>query len=257
MYLGKYGQMGNQMFEISTTIGTAIKYNTNYTFNAWRYNKYYENPIPTGRNTSFRNYTEPCFHYMEIKLPDTDNINWDLRGYYQTEKYFEHCKPLIKKHFTLKKEYKDYIMDKYPFLNGSFNTCSIHVRRGDFIHFKDYHNTQPLDYYNRAINEIYGDDNRSDVKFIVCSDDIEWCKENLPKLGISPIYIEGEENVIDLHILSFCENNIMSASSFSWWGAWLNDNPNKKVIAPINWFGPLYVNKHDTCDLIPHGWKRI
>lgn len=252
MNLGRYGQMCNQMFEIGATIGTAIKYKTDYTFNAWRYNKYYETPIPTGRNKAFLNYNEPCFHYKEIKFTDS-NKNWDLKGYYQTEKYFEHCKPLIRKHFTLKKEYVDYIKEKYPVLEG--DTCSIHIRRGDFLKFQDYHNTQPLEYYNQAIQKIY--DDKSNVNFIVCSDDIEWCKENLSRLNINLTFIEGEENVIDLHILSMCDNNIMSASSFSWWGSWLNDNPNKKVVAPINWFGPLYVNKHNTCDLIPKNWILI
>jgi hypothetical protein len=254
MYLGKFGRMGNQMFEISTAIGTAVKYNTEYTFNAWKYNKYYENPIPTGRNKSFRNYTEPCFHYKEIKFTDL-NANWDLRGYYQTEKYFEHCKDLIKKHFTLKQEYVDYIFEKYPFLKDD-NTCSIHVRRGDFLKFHEYHNTMPLEYFNRAIQKLYGE-SKGDINFIVCSDDIDWCKENLPKLNINLTFIEGEENVIDMHILSYCKDNIMSASSFSWWGAWLNDNPNKKVIAPKDWFGPLYKDKHDTKDLIPENWDRI
>lgn len=254
MNLGRYGQMCNQMFEIGTTIGTAIKYNTEYTFNAWRYNKYYENPIPTGKNKAFRNYNEPCFHYKEIKFPDT-NANWDIKGYFQTEKYFEHCKPLIRKQFTLKKEYTDYIFEKYPFLKDD-NTCSIHIRRGDFIKFKDYHNTMPLEYYNRAIQKLY-EDNKGYINFVVCSDDIEWCKEYLPRLNVKLTYIEGEENIIDLHILSLCKDNIMSASSFSWWGAWLNDYPLKRVIAPLDWFGPLYVDKHDTKDLIPENWDRI
>jgi len=251
MQLGKFGQMSNQFFEISCVIGTSLKYNTDYTFNEWEYNKYLETPIPTGRNKNFLSYNEPCFHYKEIKFTTMEK-NWDLKGYYQSEKYFEHCKPKIREQFRLKKKYIDYIMDKYPFLNDE-NTCSIHIRRGDFLQFKEYHNTQPLEYYNQAINRLYPD-NKSDINFIVCSDDIGWCKENLPRLNINLTFIEGEENIIDLNILSMCKDNIMSASSFSWWGSWLNDNPNKRVVAPKNWFGPLYVNKHNICDLIPENW---
>lgn len=253
MNLGRYGRMANQMFEIATTIGTAIKYDTDYIFNEWEYNKYYENPIPTGDNISYRTYNEPCFHYKEIEL--LDNNNWDLVGYYQSEEYFKHCRDTIRHHFTLKKEYKDYILDKYPFLNGE-NTCSIHIRRGDFIQFKDYHVTQSLEYYNRSISELYGD-SKKDIKFIVCSDDIGWCKRNLPILNLDFIFIENEINIIDLHILSLCKDNIMSASSFSWWGSWLNDHPQKRIISPINWFGPKYIDLHDTKDVIPDDWIRL
>lgn len=253
-HLGKYGQLCNQLFQISCVLSTALKYKTDYTFNAWKYNKYLENPIPTGRNKNFLYYNEPCFHYKEIKFTDHKK-NWDLKGYFQSEKYFENHKDVIRKQFTLKKEYRDYIIKKYPFLNYD-NTCSIHIRRGDFLELEAYHNVLPLEYYNRAIEQLYSI-GKVDINFIVCSDDIEWCKKFLPRLNVKLTFIEGEENIIDLHILSMCRDNIMSASSFSWWGAWLNDNPDKRVIAPKNWFGPLYKDKHNTKDLIPENWVRI
>jgi len=252
--LGQFGRFANQLFEISATIGTALKYNTDYTFNHWKYNKYMENPIPVGGNKDFLYYNEPCFHYKEIKFTDYKK-NWDLKGYFQSEKYFENYRDVIRKQFDLRKSYKDYIKNKYSFLKYD-NTCSIHIRRGDFLELKQYHNILPLEYYNRAIEKLYSIA-KVDINFIVCSDDIEWCKKFLPRLNVKLTFIENEEDIIDLNILSMCRDNIMSASSFSWWGAWLNNNPDKRVIAPVDWFGPLYKDKHDTKDLIPESWIRI
>jgi hypothetical protein len=72
--------------------------------------------------------------------------------------------------------------------------------------------------------------------FIVCSDDMAWCKDNFK--GANFVFIEGEMDIIDLLIMSKCKNQIIANSSFSWWSAWLNTNKSKKVIAPAQWFGP-------------------
>ena len=105
-----------------------------------------------------------------------------------------------------------------------------------------------LTYYKNAV-ECIGENE----KFIVVSDDIKWCKEHLKFKNI--IFVENSSPVIDLFIQSLCQNNIISNSSFSWWGAFLNNNPGKKVIAPANWFG--FKKKYNTSDLIPRNWKII
>ena len=119
---------------------------------------------------------------------------------------------------------------KYPFLLN--NTVSIHVRRGDYVHLPNHYPIQSVEYYQRAY-EIIGDKN---INVVIVSDDISWCKENLSFNNTH--FIENETNITDLYIMSLCKHNIMSNSTFSWWGAWLNNNPNKKVIQPSNWFGP-------------------
>ena len=91
---------------------------------------------------------------------------------------------------------------------------------------------------------------------LVFSDDIEWCKENLSKLNVNIHFIEGNENIIDLFTMSMCDNNICSASSFSWWGAYLNKKRNR-VIFPKVWFGPKYRDLHDTKDLLLPEWETI
>jgi len=135
-------------------------------------------------------------------------------------------------------------MKKYNILNK--DTVSIHVRRGDYTNLQHIHPLQSIEYYENAYNII---DDKS-INVLVFSDDIEWCKNNIKFENIT--YIEGETNIVDMYIMSLCTHNIIANSSFSWWGAWLNNNKNKKVIAPINWFGSqsnLY-----TGDIIPKKW---
>jgi hypothetical protein len=102
-----------------------------------------------------------------------------------------------------------------------------------------------MDYYRNAIAEF-----SDDTRFLVFSDDIQWCKENFK--GDNFHFIEGEKDYVDLYLMSLCNNNIIANSSFSWWGAWLNNTPNKKVIAPKQWFGKA--KQLNTKDLIPETW---
>ena len=89
--------------------------------------------------------------------------------------------------------------------------------------------------------------------FLVFSDDIEWCKNNIT--GDNIVYIDSEIDYIDLYLMARCDNNIIANSSFSWWGAWLNKNENKKVVAPTLWFGQVV--GEDTNDIIPENWIKI
>ena len=125
---------------------------------------------------------------------------------------------------------------------------SIHVRRGDYVKHPNHHPVQTIEYYNKSV-EMVG----KDTTIVVFSDDIEWCKKNFNIDNI--IYIEDEKDYIELYLMSLCDNNIISNSSFSWWGAWLNTNENKKVIAPNKWFGSA-INEN-TNDIIPKGWIKI
>jgi hypothetical protein len=171
-------------------------------------------------------YYEPVFHYSPI--PDFMLPTY-LHGYFQSEKYFKNNREKILEFFTCN-EVVDKIREKYE-NELNVETCSIHVRRGDFLTLQDHHPTQDMEYYKKAIS-IVG----SDKTFFMFSDDISWCKENFKFLD-NVIYCENNEDYEDLYLMSLCRNNIIANSSFSWWGSWLNKNVNKKVIAPKNWFG--------------------
>jgi hypothetical protein len=91
-----------------------------------------------------------------------------------------------------------------------------------------------------------------DKKFLIFSDDIQWCKQNFPEMK-NFVYIEGQKDYEDFLLMSLCNHNIICNSSFSWWAAWINQNSNKIVIAPKKWFGPAY-SHFDTKDLYCDGW---
>lgn len=173
------------------------------------------------------------------------DYNYYLNGYWQSEKYFLESSELIRKELSP----SDYILKKLkqtPLIET--NTVSIHIRRTDYVTSNGFHPVQSIEYYKNALNII------GDYDYIfVFSDDIQWCKENLTFDNM--IFIEGFDDVEDLWLMSLCKNNIIANSSFSWWGAWLNNNPNKKVVAPINWFGDN-ANLSSDC-IIPNNWIKL
>jgi hypothetical protein len=232
------GGLGNQLFQWAVTRNLSIKHNTDYYFDLNYISKGYNSVTSRGldidklplikinpmSNNGQLITVADTFLYKDI--PD----NSYLDGYWQSEKYFKENESTIREELLIPQELKVKLETKYPFLNE--NTVSIHVRRGDYLHLPEHHPTQSLEYYHSAY-ELIGDNN---VNVVILSDDIQWCKENL-KFKNS-FYIENGTNISDLYLMTLCNHNIMSNSTFSWWGAWLNNNINKKVISPVNWFGP-------------------
>jgi len=136
------------------------------------------------------------------------------------------------------------------------NSVSLHIRRGDYLTMQkaiDTIGVCPLDYYDKAIREITR--KIKNPTFFIFSDDINWVKENL-KTNSPTIFVSGGKlkDYEELILMSKCKHNIIANSSFSWWGAWLNNNPNKIVIAPKKWFKDTSKN---TRDLIPESWLKL
>jgi len=166
-------------------------------------------------------------------------------GYFQTEKYFTN-RNLILNLF----EPSDFVLsnlEKYKdILQG--NTCAIHVRRGEYsLNPQSKHYTKDMAWYNSAMGIINAE------HYIVFSDDIEYARQNF--IGDKFIFVE-DKDYIELFLMSLCKHNIISSSSFSWWGAWLNKNDNKKVIAPAKWFGTIESNYLDI-DIVPESWIKL
>ncbi len=175
-----------------------------------------------------------------------------LDGYWQSEKYFKDIEDIIRKEFILKSMGEEANKIK-KVIEKEKNSVSIHIRRGDYVNNPKtlaIHGVCSIDYYKRAIKYI--NKKTKGVKFFVFSDDIPWVKENLELKNVffvSNSNIKAEE---DLFLMSLCKNNIIANSSFSWWGAWLNKNREKIVVAPQNWFN----NKKEK-DIVPLSWIRI
>lgn len=250
--LGRNGRLGNQMFQIASSIGIAKKNNHSYCFPEWRYSSYFATSIPQCELKNIKPLYKiniDNFHYKEINISDDINSIIDIGGYLQTEKYFIDCKKDINSYFQPNDIINCYIDSKYTDL-FKHTTCSIHIRRTDYINLQQHHPLCTLNYYQSAIGKI----NDKSIKFVVFSDDINWCKNAFRDNKF--YFVEGEEDIIDLFIMSRCKHNIIANSSFSWWGAWLNNNPEKKIIAPKVWLGERY-NHLNQGDLIPDEWQRI
>ena len=172
-----------------------------------------------------------------------------LDGYWQNELYFSDIRELILEELSLNSSMNDLSFAYLECIKKN-NSVSIHVRRGDYLNLKNI-NVLDVDYYMKAVEYI-----RKIVEkptFYIFSDDLEWCKSSLAFLG-DCIYVERTQTEIDdLKLMSFCQHNIIANSSFSWWGAWLNQNPNKTVIAPKGWL----LNDPGSSNVIPSDWVKF
>lgn len=158
-------------------------------------------------------------------------------GYWINKEYFGKINLELRRHFIFKNKLNN---KNQITLNEIEKTesVSIHVRRGNYLFLDAYIGICELDYYKSAINYIRS--KKKDVVFYVFSNDINWCKENLITSFKSSNFrlIDwnmGNDNYVDMQLMSMCKHNIIAHSTFSWWSAWLNNNPYKIVIAPKKW----------------------
>lgn len=240
-----YGRMGNFLFQVATTIGYALDHSLEFT-------------VPNTTNDDFHNpiylqhlvnpqwdphweqvlVCEDGHQHQEIPFREEwRNKNIILDGYWQSEKYFAHHRGEVLRLF------------RYPYvLKNGF--VSVHVRRGDYVHLTKKHPPVPMEWYRAAMEHFVG------FTFVIFSDDIPWCKEQ--DWGTPHIkFATGQSIETDLVQMSHCEHNISSASTFGWWGAWLNRNPKKKVIIPKRWFTAQEEAKLCTKDIVPERWTRL
>lgn len=178
-----------------------------------------------------------------------------LVGFFQSEKYFKDIEFIIRNEFQLKDIMGRAAHAALEDIERS-NAVSIHIRRGDYVNNKNanaFHGVCSPEYYHQAIELIA---KRVDSpKYFVFSDDIEWVKENI-EISAPVVYVSNKDiaDHEELVLMSKCKHNIIANSSFSWWGAWLNANPNKIVVVPKQWASDARVN---TVDAVPAAWIRI
>ncbi|TAA39592.1 alpha-1,2-fucosyltransferase [Corallincola spongiicola] len=154
-----------------------------------------------------------------------------LEGYWQNAKYFECIRTQLIQDFTIMKSLNDSVKKiKKDIENCS--SVSIHVRRGDYLNHPDV-GVLEIEYYQRAIEFV--SEKVENPRYFVFSNDLEWCKENFRTIKNLTFVEDGSDEFDDLLLMSCCKNNIIANSSFSWWGAWLNINSDKIVVAPKQW----------------------
>lgn len=174
-------------------------------------------------------------------------------GFWQSEKYFKNISDKIRNQFNFKTplDYKNVLLAEDIKNN---NSISIHVRRGDYLEPQNkLFQICKIDYYKNAIK--YMEQYVDNPKYYIFSNDIDWCKNNFKLKNV--VYVDwniGPDSYKDMQLMSCCKHNIIANSSFSWWGAWLNDNPDKIVCVPEKWFD---LPGCETRDICPDKWIRI
>lgn len=260
------GGLGNQMFQIAAAYAQAKKYNDESIFNLNNSHTPHQGENSSkykGKLLQFNHmdnaysicpnvFKQPNHSYCEIPYQQ----NQQLQGYYQSEKFFNNVKTELIDKFRL--GLTSYT-DKWNTITEDLNKLSrqqktpivsVHIRRGDYKKFPGIHDTCSIDYYNKALDIMAEKIGEFNVYFV--SDDIKWCKNVFKEKGKFSMYTD---EVDDMILMVNCDHNIIANSSFSWWGAYLNTNPNKIVIGPKHWFGPK--GPKDQQDIIPKNWIKV
>jgi hypothetical protein len=180
-----------------------------------------------------------------------------LVGHWQSEKYFADVEEDVRCAFRFRRPLIGTAAEVAARIDSA-DSVSLHVRRGDYVAFKNVKaimgETTSSGYYDKAIAAIAG--RIKNPTFFVFSDDIAWCKENI-KIDFPVFYLDSEsagaKDENHLELMSRCKHNIIANSTFSWWGAWLNRNPEKIIIAPEQW----YRDGRPSDAIIPESWIKI
>ena len=184
------------------------------------------------------------------EIMDMDNVYLD--GYWQTEKYFKSIEDQIRKLYTFP-EITDEINKETVRQIQTCDSVSIHIRRGDYLNAQNapmHGNICTKDYYDKAI--AYMREQVENPRFFIFTDDTAWARQEYKNQDDFVIIDNnhGNQSFRDMQLMSLCKHNITANSSFSWWGAWLNQNPNKIVVTPPKWF-----NLAETPDIWCEEWK--
>uniref|UniRef100_B3ELZ7 Glycosyl transferase family 11 n=1 Tax=Chlorobium phaeobacteroides (strain BS1) TaxID=331678 RepID=B3ELZ7_CHLPB len=274
------GGLGNQMFQYA--LGRSISINRNcplllntsfydtydkFSCGLSRYNvkaefikknSYYNNKYYRYVIRLLSRYGVACYFgsYYEKKIFSYDEKVYkrscvSYYGTWQSYGYFDSIRDILLRDYEmvgcLEEEVEKYVSDI-----KRVDSVSLHIRRGDYFDNKrlqSIHGILTMEYYYKAMS-LFPD---SSV-FYVFSDDIEWVRENLiTNTNIVYVVLESDNPENEIYLMSLCKNNIISNSTFSWWGAWLNKNKYKKVIAPRMW----YKDNQSSSDLMPSDWCLI
>lgn len=253
--LGRVGRLGNQLWQIAGTIGQATSTsNEAYIRPSWAYKKFFSIP-------------ENYFKKPKFKTRVIDGET----EYFQDLDYWKHIEGSVHSFFQPSNYSMDILFDSnkdFKIIDNSvFTTCSVHVRRGDYLEHPNLFPFTGIAYYKNSFDEI--EKRCSDILYVVFSDDIGWCRETFTKEfpeknflfveGITtPVEVVDRPKVpadqFDLFLMTLCDYHIISNSTFSWWGAFLSKD--SKVLYPSRWYGSG-LNHIDWKLMIPKEWIEI
>lgn len=237
--LGNLGRLGNQLFQIASTIGIALKNNQHCGFNEWPYQKYFVHTVPQSRPVGM-SIREKNYNHDDYTITN----DCDLAGYFQSYKYFD--KAIIKEQFKFQDDFFNRCVLRLPD-NGKKN-IAIHVRRGDYVG-NPSHYQLTMNYYLQAIQYM---PKWWECNLIFFSDDQNFCRWHFGCLP-NAYFMSGGSDIEDLCTMSKCHHFIIANSSFSWWSAYLGETNESIVVRPHEHFTGSQL-RHDIKDLYPENW---
>lgn len=260
--LGDYGRLGNQLFQyaalrgVSAKRGYVVRLPREHELSFTEVFRISERRLTLDEEQLIVNqYREPDIRFSPeiFDIPD----NCDVHGYFQSEKYFQHCATELRRALRFRRDVTyaaraaavQVMGLRWP---GSRPTVSMHVRRGDYVALPDHHPLCGEEYYHAALETI--ESQVGPARVVVFSDDIDWCRGAFT--GRRFRFSEGNDEATDLALMASCDHHVIANSSFSWWGAWLNPSAKKLVIAPRLWRG-VKAKDPEAPDQTPPDWLRM
>lgn len=273
-----HGRLGNQMFQYAAARGLAARLGAKVALDARTairrgegvLTRVFELPLagppalPPARHDSLLRYalwrlfgSNPKFRRERglgyNRAIESWGDNSYLHGYWQSERYFAHIADEIRRDFAFP-PIRDARNAEMAARIGETLSVSLHVRRGDYVAL-EAHALCDQAYYDAALARVLDGLGGCPTVFVF-SDDPDWARENLP-LPCEKVVVDfngGEADFEDMRLMSLCRHHVIANSSFSWWGAWLNPKPDKRVAAPARWFADPKLHNPD---ILPPSWMRI
>lgn len=283
------GGLGNQMFQYALAISLKAKFTNEeilvdtsnfrgyHLHNGYELDSIFNLSIKTANFSQILKVGYPYMHYqlwrvgkkilpkrksMIMGFQDKPFEEFDSNvgdayydGYWQSEYFFKDYRDDVLREFKFPEICDEKNLEVLKDIRGK-KSLSIHIRRGDYVNHPLFKDICTVNYYKNALKSMR---ERSEIeKILVFSNDTLWCEKmfNTELSDINPTFVnwnKGNQSFRDMQLMSYCSHNIIANSSFSWWGAWLNQNPEKIVIAPIKW------SNRDTLQsfYIPDNWIKV
>jgi Glycosyl transferase family 11 len=202
--LGRNGRLGNQLWQIASTIGIAHRRDETAGFPFWRYQSY---------------FSVPSTLFPDLIAVESEDLGLD---YLQDLRHLIGVEAIIREYFKPNPDVWLRLARRFRELLAIPHKTAVHVRRGDYLVHSDLFPPLPLEYYIEAMGLTQG-------PYLVFSDDTQWCRENLPG---DCVFLEHNRDYEDLFLMAACDEVITANSTYSWWAAWL---ANTRAIYPRQW----------------------
>jgi hypothetical protein len=251
------GRLGNQMFQYAFALAVSKKCNTHFFIDQVKerfilpcYFKLpaYSRLLNAYYTRKYKYFRGSADHILDV-TNDVNVLNYSnnkyYTGFFQSLKYFESVQKIVKSNFEIKFQQQKMFLDKYYSLINKQKNIVIHIRKTDYTNYGSYDIVGgtdisiPDNYIHYCLKQIKNIEN---YNLVFISDNIEYCKANFAQYKNARF--EYNEPIVDFQLLLHADICIISNSSFSWWGAFLNKNPDKIVFAPKYWMG--YYSKQET-----------